>query len=465
LTLRIHDTQERGKRPFEPVTSGRVGMYVCGMTVQDKPHVGHLRSAVANDTIRRYLEHLGYQVTFVYNFTDIDDKIIARANEEGVTYREVAERNIAAYLRFADTMSVQRATVYPKATEHIPEILAMIESLVAKGFAYASGGDVYYEVRKKKDYGKLSGRDVDDLRSGARIEVGEEKRDPLDFTLWKGAKPGEPAWDSPWGRGRPGWHIECSAMSMKYLGETFDLHGGGQDLIFPHHENEIAQSEAATGKPFARYWLHNGMVTLGGQKMSKSEKRFFLIEDVLEQFRPEEIRFYLLSTHYRSPIEFNEERLSEGREAYGRLRQAVERGGGFEDGPSSDGAALDPAVVASVEGFHEAMADDFNTAGAIGHLFDLARAVNRLADSADGPGARLAARELRRWAGLLGLLLEGPRKEESWSADILHLVTEREEARKRRDWSRADALRGTLLEQGVLVEDGAGGPKLRRKDG
>ena len=465
MSLRLYDTLTREKRPFEPVHKGKAGMYVCGMTVQDKPHVGHIRSSLAGDLMRRYLVHLGYDVTYVYNFTDVDDKIITRANEEGVTYREVAERNIAAYLKFADELSVERASVYPKATEHIPEILAMIRLLIERGFAYPSGGDVYYDVRKKTDYGKLSGRDVDDLRSGARIEVGEEKRDPLDFTLWKGAKPGEPAWDSPWGPGRPGWHIECSAMSMKYLGETFDLHGGGQDLIFPHHENEIAQSEAATGKPFVNYWLHNGMVTLGGQKMSKSEKRFFLIEDVLDQFRPEEIRFYLLSTHYRSPIEFSEERLSEAREAYGRLRQAVERGGGFEEGPSSDGASLDATASASIEGFHESMSDDFNTAGAIGHLFDLARTVNRLADSADGPGARAAARELRRWGGLLGLFLEGPRGEESWPEEILRLVSEREEARKQRDWSRADALRGSLLEQGVLVEDGAGGPKLRRKEG
>ena len=464
MTLRVHDTQSRGKRPFEPVREGKVGMYVCGMTVQDKPHVGHLRSAVANDTIRRYLRHLGYEVTFVYNFTDIDDKIIARAAEEGVPYREVAERNIAAYFRFADQLFVQRASVYPKATEHIAEILALIAKLIERGFAYAAGGDVYFDVRKDKEYGKLSGRDVDELRSGARIEVGEEKRDPLDFTLWKGAKPGEPAWDSPWGPGRPGWHIECSAMSMKYLGETFDLHGGGQDLIFPHHENEIAQSESATGKPFVHYWLHNGMVTLGGQKMSKSEKRFFLIEDVLEQFRPEEIRFYLLSTHYRSPIEFNEERLSEGREAYGRLRQAVERGGGFEAGATASAEALDEAAEASIAGFHEAMTDDFNTAGALGHLFDLARTVNRLADAADAPGARAAALELRKWSGLLGLLLEGPRREEAWPEAILRLVTEREEARKKRDWVRADALRGELAGQGVLVEDAAGGPKLKRKE-
>src|SRR5690348_7326548 len=266
-------------------------MYVCGMTVQNKPHVGHIRASLAGEAMRRYFEHRGYEVDYVYNFTDVDDKIIERANTEGTDYASVSERNIDAYLKFADLHNILRATVYPRATRHIPEMHAMIERLVETGHAYAAGGDVYFDVRSKADYGKLSGRRVDELREGYRIEPGEAKRDPLDFALWKGAKPGEPAWDSPWGPGRPGWHIECSAMAMKYLGETFDIHGGGQDLIFPHHENEIAQSESATGKPFVHFWLHNGMVTLGGQKMSKSEKRFFLIEDVLEQFRPEEIRF------------------------------------------------------------------------------------------------------------------------------------------------------------------------------
>jgi len=460
VALRIYDTQRRDKRPFEPVRAGRVGVYVCGMTVQDRPHVGHMRSVVVHDTARRYLEHLGFEVVFVTNFTDVDDKIIARAGEEGIAFQQVAQRNIDAYFRVADALGVRRATAYPRATEHIPEIQALILKLIDAGYAYAAGGDVYYDVRRKADYGKLSGRDVDDLRSGARIDPGEDKRDPLDFALWKGAKPGEPAWDSPWGPGRPGWHIECSAMAMKHLGETLDLHGGGQDLVFPHHENEIAQSEAATGVDFVHFWMHNGMVNLGGQKMSKSEKRFFLMEDLLQAIPPEEIRFYLLATHYRSPIEFGEERLAEAHTAFERLRQPVERCGGFAEGPA-DAPAADPAFAEAEAGFHAAMQDDFNTARALGHLFDLARAVNRLSESGDAPGARAGARLLRELGGFLGLFLTGPR-EEQWPVDVLQLVADREEARRQRDWGRADALRSELLAKGVLVEDSPGGPRLKR---
>src|SRR5580765_4024262 len=302
-----------------------VGMYVCGMTVQNKPHVGHIRASLSAEVMRRYFEHLGHTVTYVYNFTDVDDKIIERAASEGVEYQSVSERNIDSYLRFADLHNILRATHYPRATQHIGEMHAMIAKLIEKGFAYAGGGDVYYDVRRKSDYGKLSGRRVDELREGYRIEPGEAKRDPLDFALWKGAKPGEPAWESPWGPGRPGWHIECSAMAMKYLGERFDIHGGGQDLIFPHHENEIAQSEAASGKPFANFWTENGMVNLSGEKMSKSTGKLFFIEDIAASADPEVVRFYLLSTHYRSPIDFSHDRLEEARIAYQRLRTPLER--------------------------------------------------------------------------------------------------------------------------------------------
>src|SRR5436190_11334536 len=280
LALRIYDTLTREKREFVPVNPGKAGMYVCGMTVQSKPHVGHIRASLSGEVMRRYLEHLGYEVTYVYNFTDVDDKIIARANQEGIDFGTVSERNIEAYLHFADLHNILRATVYPRATKHIDEMFAIMRTLIEKGHAYPAAGDVYYRVRSKADYGKLSGRNVDDMRSGARIEPGEAKEDPLDFALWKGAKPGEPAWESPWGPGRPGWHIECSAMAMKYLGETFDIHGGGQDLIFPHHENEIAQSEAATGKPLSQFWTENGMVNLSGEKMSKSTGNLFFIEDI-----------------------------------------------------------------------------------------------------------------------------------------------------------------------------------------
>ncbi|UCG50640.1 MAG: cysteine--tRNA ligase, partial [Candidatus Latescibacterota bacterium] len=322
MSLRVYDTQRAKKLEFQPVHEGKVGVYFCGMTVQDKPHMGHMLAFVAGDMIRRYLEYKGYDVTFIQNFTDIDDKIIDKANEEGVDYTEVAERNIKAYFDAANALHIRPATLYPKATEHIQEIIDLIATLVEKGHAYEAGGDVYFRVRTFDDYGKLSKRKVDDLMAGARIAVGEHKDDPLDFALWKGAKPDEPWWDSPWGRGRPGWHIECSAMSMKYLGETLDFHGGGEDLIFPHHENELAQSEAATGHPFVHFWLHNGLLNLKGEKMSKSTGHFFAMEDVLGEFSGEVVRFYLLSAHFRKPSEYSRERLEEAKRGYERLRLA-----------------------------------------------------------------------------------------------------------------------------------------------
>ena len=462
MPLRIYDTLAREKREFVPVTPGRVGMYVCGMTVQDKPHVGHIRASLSGEVMRRYLEHIGYEVSYVYNFTDVDDKIIERANTEGVEYGAVSERNIEAYLRFAALHNIKPATHYPRATRHVGEILALIGRLIEKGYAYAAGGDVYYEVRKKSDYGKLSGRDVDEMRSGARVEIGEHKRDPLDFTLWKGAKPGEPAWESPWGPGRPGWHIECSAMSMKYLGEHFDIHGGGQDLIFPHHENEIAQSEAATGKPFANFWTENGMVNLSGEKMSKSTGRLFFIEDIAAAADPEVVRFYLLSTHYRSPIDFSHERLAEAGVAYQRLRTPLERAGAWSrpDGPPP-GGELGQAASEAGRLFQDAMDDDFNTAKALGHLFDLARDVNRGLDDGLGEEARAAARSLLGLGQVLGLFWRAPAGE-SWGAEILTLVEQREAARRARDWKLADAIRADLGGRGVLVEDSPEGPKLKR---
>jgi cysteinyl-tRNA synthetase len=464
LALRIYDTLRREKIEFEPLEPGKVKIYVCGMTVQDRPHIGHIRSDVVSDVIRRYLEHIGYEVIFVCNFTDVDDKIIEKAAEEGVEYKDIAQRNIDAYFRAVDALGVKRATFYPRATEHIPEILEMIDRLKQKGYAYESGGDVYYEVRRKKDYGKLSRRAVDDLRSGARIEVGEDKRDALDFALWKSAKPGEVSWDSPAGPGRPGWHIECSAMSMKYLGETFDIHRGGVDLIFPHHENEIAQSEAANDKPFVRNWMHHGMVNIGGQKMSKSEKRFFLVDEVLEEYLPEVVRFYLLSTHYRSPIEFSRERLDEARVALERITQTLERFGGFAEsaGEPSGSGEIAGVIKETDEKFHAAMDDDFNSAKALGHLFDLARASNRVGEVGDEEGARAGARKIVVLGRSLGLFLGGPRKEEQWSEEVLTLVGERQTARENKDWGRADEIRDQLRELGLMVEDGSEGPKIKR---
>jgi len=470
MSLRLYDTLTGEKRPFVPVQPGKAGMYVCGMTVQDKPHVGHIRSSLVGDTLRRWLTHLGHEVTYVYNFTDVDDKIIGRANEEGLAFKDVAERNIAAYLRYADLHNIQRASVYPRATEHIPEMLALIATLVDKGYAYPAGGDVFYEVRKDTQYGKLSGRNVDDMRSGSRIEVDEAKRDALDFALWKGAKPGELAWETPYGPGRPGWHIECSAMAMKYLGTTLDIHGGGQDLIFPHHENEIAQSEAANGVSFANFWVHNGIVNLAGEKMSKSAKLYFLIEDIVADFEPELVRFYLSTTHYRSPIEFSLERLTEARAAYAKLRQPMERYGAFAD--ASDGRAAEPsgamksAVDEADARFHEAMNDDANSARALGHLFDLAREVNRAGEAGDAREASAGARALRRLGGLIGLFWSAPKAAESdWGAEIEALVARREVARKSRNFKESDEIRDQLKALGVAVEDSAGGPRIKRLDG
>jgi cysteinyl-tRNA synthetase len=463
VPLRIYDTLTREKRDFVPVTPGRVRMYVCGMTVQNKPHVGHIRASLSAEVMRRYFEHLGYAVDYAYNFTDVDDKIIERANAEGLEYATVSERNIEAYLQYADLHNIKRATVYPRATQHIGEMHAMIAALIEKGYAYAAGGDVYYDVRRKADYGKLSGRKVDDLREGYRIEPGEAKRDPLDFALWKGAKPGEPAWDSPWGPGRPGWHIECSAMAMKHLGETIDLHGGGQDLIFPHHENEIAQSEACTGKPMANFWTENGLVNLGGSKMSKSDGNFFFIEDISAQVDPEVTRFYLLSTHYRSPIEFSLERLKEAGVAYQRLRTPLERANVWTapagQAPVGD---LGKAVAEADRLFHEAMSDDFNSAQALGHLFDLARAVNRSLDEGGGAEAIQGARALYGLGSILGLFWKAPAGDE-WPAEVHALVEARAAARKAKDWKKSDELRDQLAALGAVVEDGPQGQKLKKK--
>ncbi len=463
MPLRIYDTLTREKREFTPVTPGRVTMYVCGMTVQNKPHVGHIRASLSGEVMRRYFEHLGYEVLYAYNFTDVDDKIIERANAEGVGYASVSERNIDAYLRFADLHNIKRATIYPRATQHIGEMHAMIATLLEKGFAYAAGGDVYFDVRRKADYGKLSGRRVDELREGYRIEPGESKRDPLDFALWKGAKPGEPAWDSPWGPGRPGWHIECSAMAMKHLGETIDIHGGGQDLIFPHHENEIAQSEACTGHAFANFWAENGLVNLGGAKMSKSDGNFFFIEDIAEKVDPEVTRYYLLSTHYRSPIEFSLERLSEAGVAYQRLRSTLARTGAWgAPAAPAPGGSLGQAVADAERQFHEAMEDDFNSAGAIGHLQVLATAINRAADEGGASEAAQAARRLLALGSILGLFWKAPQAD-VWPAEILDLVKEREIARKEKNWKRSDEIRNALSDKGVVVEDGPQGQKLKRK--
>ena len=477
MTLKVYDTMRGTKEDFRPVEDKKVGIYFCGMTVQDRPHLGHMFAFVAGDMIRRYLGYRGYDVTYVQNFTDIDDKIIARANEEGVDYQTVAERNIAEYFKFAEVLNILPADVYPRATEHIEDIISLIRSLEEKGLAYQAGGDVFYRVRKFSEYGKLSKRRVDELKSGARIGVDEQKEDPLDFTLWKEAKEGEPSWESPWGNGRPGWHIECSVMSMKYLGETLDMHGGGQDLVFPHHENEIAQSEGATEKPFVRYWMHNGLINLRGEKMSKSTGHFFSVEDVNKDFSGDVIRFYLLSTNFRSNSEFSEERLKEAEAGFERITNlctfideklsAIE---GDETGePVEETEGLRKIVLEVRRDFEQAMDDDFNSGEAIGHIFRLVREANRIRSISEEHLAKdrrtlESIRDaMRIFDSVLGLYREGlPTASLDVPDEVAALVGEREEARKAKDWKRADELRDRVLELGFTIEDRQGGPALKR---
>jgi cysteinyl-tRNA synthetase len=472
MTLQVYNRYSGRKEEFKPVHDRKIGIYFCGMTVQDKPHMGHMLAFVAGDMIRRYLKFKEYDVTYVQNFTDVDDKIISKANEEGIDFTEVAQRNIDEYFRFAGELNIMPADIYPKATEHIDDIIDLISKLEKKGYAYKSGTDVYYRVRKFPQYGKLSGRVIDDLQSGARIEVGEEKEDPLDFTLWKGAKEGEPAWDSPWGPGRPGWHIECSVMSMKYLGDTLDMHGGGMDLVFPHHENEIAQSEAATGSEYVRYWMHNGLLNLSGEKMSKSTGHFFLIEDILKEFSGEVVRFYFLSTHFRSNSEFGRERLQEAAAGFERIREFCIRldeahGNSAEGEGRSD--EIDAYGRQVREDFLASMDDDFNSAEAIGHIFRLIREINtitggdpvKLAGHPGSLGDLLA--DISTYDSILGLFADGlPSAGGGVPAEIAKMVAEREEARKSKDWAKADELRGAVLEAGYIIEDRPEGPRISR---
>jgi len=459
--VKIHNTMTRTKEELVPLTPDEIKMYSCGVTVYDLSHVGHARMMIVFDVISRYLRFRGYRVTFVRNFTDIEDKIIRRANQEGVPASEVSERYIDAFRQDIAALGVLTPEVEPKATEHVPEMIALIERLVARGYAYVVEGDVYFEIRRFPAYGKLSGKNLEDLLAGARVEVDERKRDPRDFALWKGAKPGEPAWDSPWGPGRPGWHIECSAMAIRYLGESFDIHGGGEDLIFPHHECEIAQAEGITGKPFARYWLHNGMVNLGREKMSKSLGNTLTIRDLVARHDPAVLRLFLLGTHYRSPLEWAEERVIDSARALERLWRPIDDAAKHDTAGAL--ALVDSAVPAELAGFRqqfiEAMDDDFNTPEALAALFDLSRALR-----AEGlpPGAVVSgARELRELAGVLGL--HGPRRAELDQARLERLIDERAEARRQRNWRRADEIRVEIEQLGAIVEDKATGTEWRWK--
>ncbi|MBW5798943.1 cysteine--tRNA ligase [Halomonas elongata] len=452
--MQIYNTLTRRKETFTPIDPGRVRMYVCGMTVYDYCHLGHARVMVAFDVITRYLRARGYDVTYVRNITDIDDKILKRAEENGETIASLTDRMIDAMHEDEGRLGVLRPDAEPRATQHVDEIVTMIQTLIDKGYAYAaSNGDVYYRVRKFADYGKLNNRDPDDMRAGARVDVEELKEDPLDFVLWKAAKPGEADWLSPWGPGRPGWHIECSAMSTCCLGETFDIHGGGPDLTFPHHENEIAQSEAATGKQYVNTWMHAGAVRVQHEKMSKSLGNFFTIREVLEHHDPEVVRYLLVASHYRSPINYAPDSLADARKSLERFYNALD---GVLEGVEAPGE-VDPSFDRR---FIEAMDDDFNTAGAISVLFDLARELNRARKEAPEQAPALAA-ELKRLGGVLGLLqqepavfLKGGAGELPLSeAEIEARISERAEAKQARDFARADAIRDELAALGIVLKD------------
>lgn len=489
MPLRIYNTLSSSKEEFTPITPGKVGMYVCGVTVYDNCHIGHARANVAFDVVYRYLRHSGYDVTYVRNYTDIDDKIINRANKDGVPFNVISERFIQAFDEDMARLNLALPTHQPKATEYVDEIIALVEKLVASGSAYPADGDVYFAVEKFEEYLKLSKRNLDDMQAGARVDVDERKRHPMDFALWKAAKPGEPFWVSPWGNGRPGWHIECSAMSMNLLGETFDIHGGGKDLVFPHHENEIAQSEAASGKPFVRYWMHNGFVNINSEKMSKSLGNFFTIREILESYDSEVLRFFLLSAHYRSPIDFSDQNLADAEAGLERIYSSLAAVEEFLAKPAGSAAPasndlsaeLAEKLVSLHDRFCEAMDDDFNTALAIAHIFDLVRVINRtLAEKTppDGELLRLLSQvktEISRIAEVLGVLDSPPadflariksRKSSGLNigvVEIEQLVDERAAARKSRDFKRSDEIRDQLLAAGIELLDSAAGTEWRVK--
>jgi cysteinyl-tRNA synthetase len=472
MALKIYNTLTKRKEPFKPITPGQVQMYVCGPTVYDSCHIGHARSVIVFDVIARYFRARGFEVRYVRNFTDIDDKIINRASQLNLSPSDIARKYIDEFYTDMDALNVERATVEPRATEYVDQIITFVTLLIDKGFAYAIDGDVYFAVEKSSAYGKLSGRKLEEMEAGARVAVDRRKSNPHDFALWKNAKPGEPSWDSPWGKGRPGWHIECSAMGSDLLGETFDIHGGGKDLIFPHHENEIAQSEAAFGKPFANYWIHNGFVNIDHEKMSKSLGNFLMVKDVLKTYHPEVVRLFLLSNHYRSPIDFNDQALSESSRALERIYQLMarleERGRHHET----------DAVGDTWRSVCEAMDDDFNTARAIGIIFEAVHKANRLMDGQGDDHRREIDRiwgDLKKTGAVLGIMSQAPetyfvQQQERLLQDkaidpqmVDQLVMDRMEARLNKDWEKADCIRSRLDQMGVVVEDRPDGSVWKMK--
>jgi len=480
MTLRVYNTLTKRKEEFVPVEAGKVKMYVCGITPYNHSHIGNARPFITWDVIKRYLEHNGFKVYHVQNFTDVDDKIINAANSEGVTWDVIANRYIAAYFEVMDKLNIRRADIYPTVSEHMLEIVNIVETLVAKGYAYIVDGDVYYSIEKFDGYGKLSGRNIEDMQAGARVDVDERKNHPMDFALWKSAKPGEPSWDSPWGKGRPGWHIECSAMSLKYLGKSFDFHGGGSDLIFPHHENEIAQSEAfiEEEQPFVHYWLHNGFITVNEEKMSKSLGNFFLVKDILEHYSPDVLRFFVLSTHYRSPLDFSDERLSEAQRSLERLRTAVENSnhlGKMASLVSTENNHLQTVAVQARQDFYAAMDDDFNTALAIGVMFGLAKEIN-VYYSAVVAGKEEYNLEAYSAVGdvyfmmadVLGILVQERQDKIDDSQELIGQLMDiiigiRQDARQSKNWAIADKVRDSLGAVGIILEDSPQGVRWKKR--
>ena len=490
MSMRVYNTLSGKKEEFQPLVPKKVGMYVCGVTVYDYCHIGHARANIVFDIIYRYLQYSNYEVTYVRNYTDVDDKIIARANERGITSQALSEEFIEAFDEDMAALGLRKPTHEPKATEYIAQIITLVEGLIAKGMAYESAGDVYYSVDKFPSYLKLSKRNMEEMQAGARIAPGELKRNPMDFALWKTAKPEEPSWESPWGAGRPGWHIECSAMSSALLGDTFDIHGGGRDLIFPHHENEIAQSEGASGKPFVKYWLHNGFVNVNQEKMSKSLGNFFTIRDILKSYDAEVVRFFVLTAHYRSPIDFSDQNLEESRlgltrfyEALAQLDKALAKAD--KAVPQGEIPATLAETVARLtqleERFRTAMDDDFNTALAIGHMFDAVRAINRILAEENTLQGRVqeilgqGRDDLLRLGEVLGLFVSEPSawlarsaqeglSESGLSAEeIESLIVERREARANKDFARSDQIRDDLTAKGVQLLDGPEGTTWKMK--
>ena len=466
--MKIYNTMTRTKEEFQPINPEEIRIYVCGPTVYNYIHIGNARPFVVFDTLRRYLEFKGNKVKFVQNFTDVDDKIINKSIEEGIPALKLSENYIGEYFTDAKALNLKIADVHPKVSENMPEIIDFVKTLIDKGYAYEVDGDVYYSTRKFEGYGKLSGQNIDDLEAGARISVDERKKDPLDFALWKARKiEGEPAWESPWGMGRPGWHIECSAMSNKYLGEQIDIHAGGQDLAFPHHENEIAQTEAYTGKPFAKYWMHNGYITIDNEKMSKSKGNFFTVRDIMKEFTGEELRYFLLSGHYRSPINFSRDLMVQSRNALARMHNAVNNLKHLAEHGTDDSSADEQKLLEELKKyeaqFEQAMDDDLNTADAISAIFELIRDVNTAVKDGCSKGfASACLQMIHGLADVLGLLSGAEEEEDGISEEILQMVEERQAARKSRDFARADELRDLLKEKGFAVEDTPQGPKIVR---